>query len=195
MSNQLFAAPTTYPVDFEAARVVFRPARNDSKSDAFKAWNQTAKIRLSAGAFGNRLIECLKLYNDFLDSENAKRQRSRQSDYPKAHMATWLRQRRWEEYMAEAEIRFAKATTDAAKEKIVFSGWEAEAEKLIAELTDAKFTAWFADVKVTRGDRTVLMFPNGFKAAYCAKNFIYAMRRAFGDCTLVAAGTKDRFDI
>lgn len=195
MNNALFEAPTTYPADFEEARKAYGPAGNDSKSDAFRAWNQSAKVRMSAGAFGHRLLECFKLYNEFLAGENVKRQRTRQSDYPKAHMATWLRQRRWEGYLADAEARFAKATIEATKEKVVFDGWDDEARKLIQELTDAKFTAWFANVQVTRGARTVLTFPNRFKADYCATNFIYALRRAFGDCTLTAAGSKDKFDI
>jgi hypothetical protein len=193
--NQLFETPTDYPADFEEARKAYGPGKNDSKSDAFKAWNQTAKIRMSAGAFGHRLLECFALYNEFLAGENVKRSRSRQSDYPKAHMATWLRQRRWEGYMVDAEARFARATTEATKEKVVFDGWEKEAAGLIQELTDARFTAWFANVQVTRGEPTELMFPNSFKASYVAKSFSYALRRAFGSCRLTAAGSEEKFDI
>lgn len=193
--NQLFDAPTTYPADFEEARKAFAPGKNDSKSDAFKAWQQTAKVRMSAGAFGNRLLACFALYGEFLAGENVKRARSRQSDYPKLHMATFLRQRRWEGYLADAEERAARVVAEAAKEKILCAGWEPEAEKLIAELTDARFTSWFENVQVRRGDPTEIMFPNSFKASYVAKSFSYALRRAFGSCRLTAAGTTERFDI
>ena len=65
--------PTSYPADFEEARKAYGPAQNDSKSEAFKAWEQTKKRRMATGAFGQRMIICCVLYNEFLDGENIKR--------------------------------------------------------------------------------------------------------------------------
>lgn len=193
--NQLFDAPTSYAADFEEARAAYRPPKNDSKSDAYSAWTKTAKQRMSAGAFGHRMVECCRLYSAWIDEENVKRARQRQNDYPKKHMATWLNKRGWENFLADAETAFTKATVDAAKQKILCEGWEDEAAKLIAELTDARFTAWFDNVQVRRGPPVEVMFPNSFKASYVAKSFSYAMRRAFGECRLTAAGSSEKFDI
>lgn len=194
--SQLFDAPTVYAADFEEAWKAYRPGKNDTKSDAYSAWVKTAKTRMAAGAFGHRMTECCRQYDAWIEAESVRLSRRNKGErYPKKHMSTWLNKRGWENFMADAEAAVARETIEAAKEKILCTGWEPEAEKLIAELTDARFTSWFENVQVRRGDPTEIMFPNSFKASYVAKSFSYALRRAFGSCRLTAAGTTERFDI
>jgi len=190
----LFDAPTVYAADFEEAWQAYRAPKNSAKFEAYAAWTKTAKMRMHHGAFGQRMLECCRLYSEWIDAENARRQRQRQSDHPKKHFSSWLNGRGWEPYMADAEARISKATIDATKEKVTFDGWEDEAEKMIREIGDGKFAAWFSEVKITRAPTTIT-FPNRFKAAHAASNFRFAMVRAFGPCTLAAAGTSDRWDI
>lgn len=188
--------PTLYPADFTDARAAYRPAQNDSKAEAFKAWEQTKRRRLSAGAFGKRMVFCCQLYNEFLDGENVKRARQKQADYPKAHMATWIRQTRWEGYIEEADQRIAAELAAGVKENPTYAGWESQAEKLISELKQPVVDAWFSGISVSIGEQTVIEFPKGFQAKWVATNFSYAIKRAFGCCILTVSGKPaEKFEI
>lgn len=184
MNKELF--PTAYSEDFESARSAYRPEKNDSKADAYKAWEQTKRRRMSAGAFGQRMVFCCDAYNAFLDEENARRRKNRQSDYPRAHMATWIRQARWEGFMPDAEARIAAMEGAKTAQNPAFTGWEAQADRLVTELTRPVVESWFADVRVLEGP--VIEFPGGFKARWVAQHFQPNILRAFGPCSLSVAG-------
>lgn len=193
--NQLFDAPITYPDDFQSSWQAFRATKNDSKADGLKAWQQTAKRRLAVGATGPLMVACCTAYNHFILSENAKRAKGRQAEYPKLHFCTFLRQARYDGYMEDAAAILDRAAAQADKVKSSYPGWEDEAAKLADELSLDRFSAWFDGVTVNRGSPIEIIFPKRFKANYVATNFTYALRRAFGTCRLTATGTNDRFDI
>lgn len=185
MNDALLNVPTSYAADFEEARIAFLPPQNDSKFGAYKAWSKTVRVRMACGAFGNRMTECCRLYH-----ESTRREKQF-----KKHMATWLNGRGWEDFMAEAEANLTRISANALKGKMIFDGWEAEAEQLIKELTDSKFSTWFEGVTVKRGKPTEIIFPSHFRANYVAKNFPYALRRAFSECRLTAIGSAQKFDL
>lgn len=193
--NQLFASPTSYTADFEEAWQAYKPPKNSTKFEAYTAWQKTAKLRMHRGAFGQRMVECCRLYSEWIDAENVKRARSRQGDCPKKHFSSWLNARGWESFMPEAEERIQKARLTEAKGAANRPGWENEAAQLIVDLTEPKFTAWFDGAEVTRGSPTVIKFSRIFRARYVAANFSSALRRVFGDCRLVAEGSKEQFEI
>jgi hypothetical protein len=188
VNNALFQAETSYPPEFEQARAAFHPVKTDSKCDAFKAYRQTEKQRSVAAAVGGTFIRCCELYSTWVDSENAKRRAQRQSDQPRLHMATFIRQRRWEAFMEEIKSAPAFAPVNLA-------GWEAEAAKIKREVSEEKFAAWFGGVQVKRGQPIELIFPSVFKAKYVAQHFPYALRRAFGECRLTSIGSQEKVDI
>lgn len=97
--------------------------------------------------------------------------------------------------MPEAEDRIQKVRLMEAKVIANRPGWENEAAQLIVDLTEPKFTAWFEGVEVTRGSPTVIKFSRIFRAKYVAANFSSALRKVFGECRLVADGSKEQFEI
>jgi hypothetical protein len=76
----------------------------------------------------------------------------------------------------------------------LFAGWEAQADRLVAELTRPVVEAWFGGVRVSDGP--VIEFPAAFKASWAAQHFRPNILRAFGPCTLLAANDpKQKYEV
>lgn len=192
--NSLF--PTSYSQDFEDSWKAFHPSKNDAKSTAYAAWQKTSKRRLSVGAFGKRIIFCIEAYVTWLDAENDRRRRQRQSDCPKCHFATWINQARYDSFMDDADARTAALEAEAINAAPLFKGWEAQAESLVKEMQRGPVETWFKGVNVDLTGNPQIEFPSAFKAHYVAKNFPFAVIRAFGNCTLTVAGhPKEKFEL
>lgn len=191
--NQLF--PTEYTADFEAAWKAWKATKNDAKSTAYASYVKSAKRRAALGLTPIRFLACIQAYNSWLNVENARRTKQRQAEHPKTHFSTWVNQARYENYMADADAALARAGDQKDRINSGYPGWEDEAKKLADELSLDRFAAWFDGVTVKRGEPVEIVFPKRFKASYVATNFPYQVRRAFGPCKLLAAGTRDVFDI
>jgi hypothetical protein len=166
-----------YPDDFLEARRAYGIPPNDSRKDALKAWNQVEGSRPPL----DLLLACIAEYRDFLTAENIKRVRLRQAEHPKCHMATWLRQERWEGFLDAAKARLDRERAVAADRAASLPTDDPAGfwTRLRCEIGEAKFAAWFAGaVYDDEGPRLVI--PGAFKRDWISQHFRLHMERAAG---------------
>lgn len=175
----------SYPADFEVVWRAYHPCKNDSKAMALKAFEKSKRRRLHCGAFGPRLVLCIEMYGLWLEAENAKRAKQRQSDHPRAYFSTFFNQDRWEGFLedADAKLRAQRAPADLAR----FAGWERQAESIIREKGRPVFDAWFAGMTYKPGAPCELVFARPYQAQRVATAFSSVIRREFGACFLTVA--------
>jgi hypothetical protein len=162
-----------YAADFEEARRAYGPPPNDSKKDAFKAWGQVAARRPAQ----DLLLAAIGEYQAWLEAENIKRVRLRQAEHPKCHMATWLRQERWEGFLEAAQVRLQRtaALTRPVPQDDPTGFWG----RLTQELGPEKVAAWFGGA-VYDAESPSIAVAGAFKADWVGREFRFALHRAAG---------------
>ena len=174
-----------YTADFEAARRAYGPPPNDSKKDAFRAWRQVAGSRPAQ----DLLLAAIAEYQAWLTAENVRRIKARQAEHPKCHMATWLRQERWEGFTEAAQAALDRQRQASAAAPPPDTGDDPSGfwGRLRAELGAEKLAAWFGGaVYDDEGPR--LGVPGAFKRDWIGREFRFALQRAAGgrDVTVTA---------
>lgn len=157
-----------YPEDFSAAWHVYKSPATSSKKDALKAWIQTARSRPS----DEIMLSCIVSYNAYLARENEKRRMARQSEHPKCHMATWLRQERWDGFMPSGA---------SSKPLSTHPSWNGSRETLERQIRQEDFNGYFALLEFRAGPPPAIICPTQFMADHVARKFQFPLRRAFGE--------------
>ncbi len=165
--------PVSYTSDFEAARRAYGPPPNDSKKDAFRAWEQVSANRPAQ----DLLLAAIDEYRAWLTAENIRRIKARQGEHPKCHMATWLRQWRWEGFLeaAQARLEHTAALTRPVPQDDPTGFWG----RLAQELGSEKVAAWFGGA-VYDAESPSIAVAGAFKADWVCREFRFALHRAAG---------------
>lgn len=185
--KELFRAAPQYSGNFEAVWSVYQSPKNSSKSDAYKAYLQVAKFLPPTDVF----IACIEAYNSFLIQESKKRG----SEYPKVHASTFLRQRRWEGFEADAEAIIAAREAHSGAEALAIAQSWAGAPwaslKAAATEEDKGWENWVSKASyIWRPDLgpAEIRCPSEFVRSEIEKRYSRLLDRAFGTYQLTVAG-------
>lgn len=182
--------PAGYPLDFVEAWQHYKNPKNASKSMAYSCWMRI-KDRPDQALF----IACIKAYNSWLDDQTKRNGR----EYPKCHMATWLRQRRWESFLDDAEAIIA--SEKAVHGRLDSDGF-ARAHSWEGPQWDALQAAagkdglgpnslWILQAAYISSQPPEIRSPSKFHAEELEKRFGRVLRKAFPDVRLTYVGQKN----
>jgi hypothetical protein len=136
---------------------------NASKKDAFKAWRQTEDERPA----DHILLRCLGAYRSFLTANP-------RNPVSACHPSVWLRQARYEGFLD-------KVSHDAPAPQLPRHGsWNGQAGRLIAQIGEASFTAWFAPCEIDDGPPVTIITDREFRRDWIMNHFAGQLRSAFG---------------
>lgn len=178
--------PAGYPLDFIEAWQHYKNPKNASKSIAYSCWMRI-KDRPDQALF----IACIKAYNSWLDDQTKRNGR----EYPKCHMATWLRQRRWESFLDDAEAILRASQTGSAPEALAIAKSWAGAPwaslKAVLGPDDAGIENWVSKATFIASQHPEIRSPSKFHAEELEKRFGRVLRKAFPDVRLTYVGQKN----
>lgn len=168
----LFALPVPkgkYTAEFEAFWSAFPHSANASKSDAFKAWNQVAKMRPPL----ETLLRCVAAYEAEINSRLIARPTSLVAI---CHASTWLRGQRWEGYMSA--VALPGPGGQMAADNAPVPSWAIFLAEAIGE---PAFHYWFKDAEFSPGPPPVIRVEKMLNRDRISTKYCHILDRCLGD--------------
>ncbi len=168
-----------YPNEYEELWKAYAAPANASKKMGHIAYKKATDLPAH-----DLLLCCVEAYNEFLKANSRPNQ-----PYPRAHLATWLNQARWEGFLDRGEelLRLQKGHREA-KEAAVSATSQSWPTATISRLTlsPAIVERWFLPCTFIPGEPPELIAPSRFHADWLLTKFYSQIERALGPGTVVS---------
>lgn len=159
-----------YPADVQAF-VGAWPASDQSPAEIAAAWPKRDAPPISD------MLTAVEAYRADVEAQNARRPKGDQRPWMQA--TTWLRNRRWEGYLAKIKLTTEMARTQPLQVRPW--GSNPAADKLIAEIGVDRFDAWLRPCVFSLHEGVpMLTAPSKHVRDYVATHYIEKLETAFG---------------